>query len=169
MTVPISTRARPNRGGRPSSPNGLYKAEAAVLALHDAGVPRSQIEASGQFSMATIQKAYGLMSEQGSINQECDIRSGTDALGKRIDFVAGAQAFARKYEGARHTSATAKIFFALDRPVPVLRHSATRALLDQDPRPFAASREPCRLCQIRGDIGCAHQRPFQPSLEEDCE
>lgn len=29
-----------------------------------------------------------------------------------------------------------------------------------DPRPFATSREPCRICATRGDLGCKHQRPF---------
>lgn len=40
-----------------------------------------------------------------------------------------------------------------------------------DPRPIADGREPCRRCGIRGDLGCAHQRPdpqyLQPSIMED--
>lgn len=30
-----------------------------------------------------------------------------------------------------------------------------------DTRPPAWSREPCRVCATRGDLGCAHQRPFE--------
>lgn len=40
------------------------------------------------------------------------------------------------------------------RPTPVIA-------LDLDRRPRAASREPCRRCAVRGDIGCAHQLPFE--------
>jgi hypothetical protein len=31
-------------------------------------------------------------------------------------------------------------------------------------RPQAASREPCPRCATRGDVGCAHQSPYQEEL-----
>ena len=31
-----------------------------------------------------------------------------------------------------------------------------------DRRPVALSREPCPRCSTRGDLGCAHQQPFEP-------
>lgn len=46
----------------------------------------------------------------------------------------------------------------LARPAPA---PAPTPIAEDDPRPFAFSREPCRRCQTRGDLGCAHQRPFQ--------
>lgn len=46
----------------------------------------------------------------------------------------------------------------INRPMPVL---AAPVLSDHDLRPFATNREPCRRCQTRGDLGCAHQRPFE--------
>ena len=44
----------------------------------------------------------------------------------------------------------------IDRPTPVLRYHPARA----DTRPAALTRDPCPRCQTRGDIGCAHQRPY---------
>jgi hypothetical protein len=32
--------------------------------------------------------------------------------------------------------------------------------VDDPRRPFAPSREPCPRCAARGDLGCAHQRPW---------
>ena|SRR5690348_15397553 len=44
----------------------------------------------------------------------------------------------------------------INRPTPVLHyHPETR-----DARPPALSRGPCPKCETRGEIGCAHQRPF---------
>lgn len=42
---------------------------------------------------------------------------------------------------------------------PIASPAAELAALD--PRPVAWSREPCFRCQVRGDLGCAHQQPFQ--------
>lgn len=47
--------------------------------------------------------------------------------------------------------------FPVAHPTPVL---AAPALTADDSRPIADSREPCPRCQTRGDLGCAHQRPF---------
>lgn len=41
---------------------------------------------------------------------------------------------------------------------------AVPAPLADDPRPIAWSREPCPRCAVRGDVGCAHQRPCPPEL-----
>lgn len=45
----------------------------------------------------------------------------------------------------------------LARPAPPIA-----ATTPTDRRPFALSREPCPRCAVRGDLGCAHQRPFDP-------
>lgn len=44
----------------------------------------------------------------------------------------------------------------LERPAPILRYEPQ----ERDTRPPAPSRDPCRRCNTRGDIGCAHQRPY---------
>lgn len=43
------------------------------------------------------------------------------------------------------------------RPKPVLEYQPEAI----DMRPVASGRDPCRRCNIRGDIGCAHQRPCE--------
>lgn len=45
----------------------------------------------------------------------------------------------------------------LDRPTPVLQYQPEAF----DMRPVAPGRDPCRRCNTRGDIGCAHQRPCE--------
>lgn len=51
------------------------------------------------------------------------------------------------------------------RPCNVLSIAADQG--EEDPRPFASGREPCPRCAVRGDIGCAHQRPFVPPDRTD--
>ena len=46
----------------------------------------------------------------------------------------------------------------VQRPMPVLAYQAPA----DDIRPPALSRGPCLRCETRGDIGCAHQRPYEP-------
>lgn len=46
--------------------------------------------------------------------------------------------------------------YDLDRPKP--RPSIREG---HDPRPHAASKGPCPRCAVRGDLGCAHQQPWQ--------
>lgn len=46
----------------------------------------------------------------------------------------------------------------VNHPVPVLQF-VPRSV---DRRPPALSREPCPRCAARGDLGCAHQRPYEP-------
>jgi len=46
--------------------------------------------------------------------------------------------------------------------IPLVRPQAAVAPYDADPRPPAWSRDPCSRCAVRGDLGCAHQRPFEP-------
>jgi len=51
----------------------------------------------------------------------------------------------------------------VDRPVPSIPRYSARGVavfLANSERPIAASRESCPRCQTRGDLGCAHQRPF---------
>jgi hypothetical protein len=48
------------------------------------------------------------------------------------------------------------LVLALDHPP-----APTMPAVAGDPRPPAWSREPCRVCATRGDLGCAHQRPFE--------
>jgi hypothetical protein len=59
---------------------------------------------------------------------------------------------------ARSTGSSMSIglVLALDRPP-----APTMPTVVGDPRPPAWSREPCRVCATRGDLGCAHQRPFE--------
>lgn len=45
----------------------------------------------------------------------------------------------------------------LARPAPPIA-----AATPTDRRPFALSRESCPRCAVRGDLGCSHQRPFDP-------
>lgn len=45
----------------------------------------------------------------------------------------------------------------LKRPAPVLQFQPEA----MDRRPTASGRDPCPRCYIRGDIGCAHQRPCE--------
>ena len=42
------------------------------------------------------------------------------------------------------------------RPTP-----SSPVFISFDRRPPAASREPCPRCAVRGDIGCAHQAPYE--------
>ncbi|WP_422058651.1 hypothetical protein [Sphingomonas sp.] len=51
---------------------------------------------------------------------------------------------------------TVKHPITLDRPKP-----QPIAIYDLDRRPRAVSRDPCFRCQVRGDLGCAHQLPFE--------
>lgn len=48
---------------------------------------------------------------------------------------------------------------ALIRPAEAAHHVASRPT---DRRPMAPSREPCPYCNVRGDLGCRHQAPFEP-------
>lgn len=49
-------------------------------------------------------------------------------------------------------------------PLPLDRPQPTPVIaIDIDRRPQAMSREPCPRCAVRGDIGCAHQLPFDPT------
>ncbi|WP_439539511.1 hypothetical protein [Sphingomonas sp.] len=49
-------------------------------------------------------------------------------------------------------------------PLPLDRPQPTPVIaIDIDRRPQAMSREPCFRCQVRGDLGCAHQLPFDPA------
>ncbi|GEM_PF-2425078 len=50
------------------------------------------------------------------------------------------------------------------RPAKIGPRLAKPSTGDDDPRPVALSREPCPRCQTRGDLGCAHQQPFQPLI-----
>lgn len=65
-------------------------------------------------------------------------------------------------KAARSSSGTATNPLAIDRPCPV----RLRPAIPRDPRPIAASREPCLRCQTRGDLGCEHQAPFAPESED---
>lgn len=47
----------------------------------------------------------------------------------------------------------------VNRPTPVFRFPAPAV----DRRPPALSRGPCPYCETRGDLGCAHQRPYEPA------
>lgn len=48
------------------------------------------------------------------------------------------------------------------RPIPLDRPAAPRAdAVPGDRRPPAWDRGPCPRCATRGDLGCAHQRPFE--------
>lgn len=54
----------------------------------------------------------------------------------------------------------------LTSPLPLRRQasvlSAPAVPGSVDRRPVAASRDPCPFCETRGDLGCAHQRPYEP-------
>jgi hypothetical protein len=65
-------------------------------------------------------------------------------------FIDDARAFAVRYNRARMLVSDGP---DLLRPMPVLQE--TRPGLHPAP-----SREPCKRCNIRGDIGCKHQAPF---------
>lgn len=50
-----------------------------------------------------------------------------------------------------------------DRPLKLRPSMPVYRAPSRDPhdrRPEAWSSEPCRLCQVRGDLGCAHQSPY---------
>lgn len=73
------------------------------------------------------------------------------------------QAFAEAELRERRFSAARKMTSA---PVSDLPDIGDRAILSapaqmNDDRPFALSRDPCPRCATRGDLGCAHQRPFE--------
>lgn len=48
------------------------------------------------------------------------------------------------------------------RATPVLQFKPSGV----DRRPFAQSRDPCARCEIRGDLGCMHQRPYEGADHE---
>lgn len=50
-------------------------------------------------------------------------------------------------------------------PLPIRRPTPVRSVpaVECDPRPQAASREPCPYCSTRGDLGCDHFAPCSPS------
>lgn len=70
-----------------------------------------------------------------------------------IDMTA-CRAFCERREEARKITGT---WLPINRPMPVLQHDAR----DTDTRPPALSRGPCHRCGTRGDLGCAHQQPFE--------
>ncbi|RYY25213.1 MAG: hypothetical protein EOP62_14220 [Sphingomonadales bacterium] len=57
----------------------------------------------------------------------------------------------------------ARQFANVSNPLPLMRAAAPAgALIALTPGlPIAISREPCRRCPTRGDIGCAHQLPME--------
>jgi hypothetical protein len=73
--------------------------------------------------------------------------------------IAAARAFSERWTRTRQLTSDGP---ELLRPTPVLQYQP-EAL---DVRPVACGRDPCRRCNIRGDIGCAHQRPCEAQSGE---
>lgn len=89
--------------------------------------------------------------------------SRVDALQARAQAATLADAIAREAVEAGDRRARAWSRDSMSDPLPV-RHPtpvlSVPAQGPQDCRPIAVNREPCPRCETRGDLGCAHQRPF---------
>lgn len=70
---------------------------------------------------------------------------------------------AERRRDARKLSATVHDPLPIARLCPVLAAPACPA----DPRPPAFSRAPCPRCGTRGELGCAHQAPFEPAEKDE--
>ena len=66
--------------------------------------------------------------------------------------IAAARAFAERWTRLHQLTSDSP---DLMRPAPVLEYQPGAL----DLRPQAAGRDPCPRCNIRGDLGCAHQSP----------
>lgn len=76
-----------------------------------------------------------------------------------FDISALRAAYARR--SAAYTGSTSNpVELERDRPVEAYRPEA------HDRRPVATSRGPCSFCGIRGELGCAHQRPYEEPVGE---
>ena len=76
--------------------------------------------------------------------------------------VEAANSFAARHREVRKLSGT-----SLN---PVDHRKRTRifsaASVESDPRPIALTRNPCPRCATRGDLGCAHQQPYQEAAAQ---
>jgi hypothetical protein len=152
---------------QPASPfgkrngRGGKSAEAEILRRLDEGQPRQRILEETGFHPTIVDKTTNLGSEAGTVAMNADLRNGSAGLLKAV--------FAESAAAERRRNAalsTGTVVSALDHlgPQPVARFVPTAS----DRRRFAVSREPCPRCNTRGDLGCRHQRPYEPREASQC-
>lgn len=132
--------------------NGLT-ADQEVLRRIDAGQDTSTIRQQTGLHPSVIAKAAAMSSEANTIAMKTDLRAGSAQLLEAI--AAEAADREKRFAEARR--------LAISNPIPIGRPTPTlaRPAMDYDRRPIAADRGPCPRCATRGDLGCAHQRPYE--------
>jgi hypothetical protein len=124
-----------------------------VLRLHDAGVgPRRIAEQTGLMPH-NVRGLIALHRPPSAASPETLVAL-TAAERLRHEVFAESDAIAARRAAAVSQSTTAF--------VPI-EHGAILSAPSQaiDHRPAALDRDPCKRCGTRGDLGCAHRRPYE--------
>ena len=119
--------------------------EQHVIALFEGGMSKDDLRRAMPKSTSLIRRSLGFIGDNSPQRADA-IRRASEQLRASVDRALNC--------ASRHTSRPSAASCLA--PLP-------RRLPENDQRPIAAGREPCPKCAVRGDIGCAHQRP-DPAL-----